>query len=965
MMAKAQLPVLKVNHSGQQPVRLQKLAIDVQVVGNIATTTMTMTFYNNDSKVLEGELTFPMPEGVTVSRYALDINGRMREAVPVEKARATEVFESIQHVRVDPGLLEKVDGNNFRTRIYPIPPKGTRIITVGYEEELIFDKSNALRYHLPLGFDTAIETFSLKATIYDRMMRPELIEQPDGSFNFSNQDKMMVAEMHKENFKPTKSLTINLPKRSDMPEVLLQKAEESYYFLVNVYPKAEKRTHHWSNEIGLIWDCSLSGLQRDHAKELALIELLIKQKQNLTIHLGLLNNQFKRGGTFVIANGNWSALKSKLENLIYDGGTNFSVVTQGKLPAQEYLFFSDGLSTFGENTIALSKPVYTINTSSKADFSNLKYISLKTGGQFINLATTTTQNAFAQLCDEPLRFLGIKNKTDVRQSYPSLPVPVDGHFSIAGILSSYGNKITLQFGYSNTVVHERVVALTADQQQLGGVDVHRIWAQKKIAEMDIQYEQHKEDIAALSRQFGIITRNTSLMVLENLNDYIRYGIRPPNELLSQYNAVMKQQRANLLEQRKDLLNDAIAMSKELKAWWNTDFNAKAKPERYPTVSTHGRPDAQAREEAIAQQNRAQSQRRTVSEPPRSTTNDDKALNEVVVVAYGAAENRIATSKTLSGKVAGVNVAGQAQQPLIVVKEFRSDKAYMKALTGKGETAYQQYLTQRAAYLNTPTFYFDVSNMFFQQGDSTRALMVLSNIADLDLENADLFKLMAFKLRQTGYRNEALYITKKILDWRPMDPQSYRDYALALADIGQYQQALDTLYGILLKTYNVHSNDRDDGIEEIILAEINNIITRKGNKVSAKKIDERLILPLPVDIRVVLSWNKKDTDIDLWLTDPNGEKCFYSNPSTQIGGRISNDFTDGYGPEQFMLKKALKGKYKIEVNFYGERQFTVSGPTTVTAEIYTRYSTGKQDRKIIVLPLEQSNANGNLIGEFVF
>src|SRR5690606_7297692 len=131
--AKAQMPVLKVKTTAatETSVSLQKLNIDVQIIGNIATTTMTMTFYNNSSSVLEGELTFPMPDGVSISRYALDINSKMREAVPVEKAKATEVFESIERRRVDPGLLEKVEGNNFRTRIYPLPAKGTRTIIVG------------------------------------------------------------------------------------------------------------------------------------------------------------------------------------------------------------------------------------------------------------------------------------------------------------------------------------------------------------------------------------------------------------------------------------------------------------------------------------------------------------------------------------------------------------------------------------------------------------------------------------------------------------------------------------------------------------------------------------------------------------------------------------------------------------------------------------------------------------------
>ncbi|RZL39344.1 MAG: DUF2135 domain-containing protein [Pedobacter sp.] len=1000
----AQMPILKVNNNNvaANSVSLQKLNIDVQIMGNIATTTMTMTFYNSTSSILEGELTFPMPDGVSISRYALDINGKMREAVPVEKAKATEVFESIERRRVDPGLLEKVEGNNFRTRIYPMPAKGKRTIIVAYEEELKFNNGNALTYHLPLDYNQTIAEFSLKTTVFESLVKPELTEQPDGSFSLNSKGNNYVAEMKKTNYQPQKALNINLPKRSDMPEVQMQKANNGYYFLVNVFPKTQNRARVWSNELGLIWDASLSGLHRDTKKELSLLGLIIQQKQNLTINLGLLNNTFKNAGSFKITNGNWDELKQKLEKVVYDGGTNYSAINAKTLTANEYLFFTDGLSTFGKNTVSLSKPIHTINTSQKADYSTLKYISLKSGGQFINLNSSSTDDAFKQLNEEQLQFLGIKNNAEVRQTYPSMRVNVNGHLAVAGILSEFSTNVILQFGYGNTVVSEQNVRLDANALSLATINVSRIWAQKKIAEMDIQYELNKEDISVLSKQFGIVTRNTSLIVLENLEDYLRYDITPPAELRVQFDQVMKQRRADILERKTDLLNEAFVMSKELKKWWNTDFtvhhkNKKGDDYPEPVAVSDVAVDAVRMPPPTPQRTQASPLPAPRIQRDQRNANAEKeeaALNEVVVVnnsvqrkqsvkgsvttVVGAQEmvedKAMNFTQSLSGKVEGVQVTNQSsagaitvqqQQPIIVIPEFKSDKDYMKSLTGKGEEAYQQYLTIRPQYLSTPTFYFDVANYFYQQADSTKALTILSNIADLDLENADLYKVMAYKLKQTGNYNQALFVTEKVLQWRPMDAQSYRDYALALADVGQYQKALENLHKVLTQSYNSQTASRDEGIEEIIIAEINNLITINGSKLNTSAIDKRLIQALPVDIRVVLNWNKNDTDIDLWVTDPEGEKCYYSDPTTEIGGRLSNDFTSGYGPEQFMLKKAINGKYKIEVNYYGDSQFTISGPTTVTAEIYTRYSTGKQQRKIIVMPLEANSSGGRLVGEFSF
>jgi len=995
--AQAQMPVLKVQQANdieKQVVKLKKLSIDVQITGNIATTMMTMTFHNSSNRILEGELTFPMPEGVSISRYALDINGKMREAVPVEKTKATEVFEQIERRRIDPGLLERVEGNNFRTRIYPLPANGSRTIIVGYEEELNFNNGNTLRYHLPLDYNQAIESFALKTTVFESILKPELGEQPDGSFDLKANGNTYVGEINKTNYQPQNGLTINLPKRNDLPEVQMQKASNGYYFLVNVFPKIQNRPKQWPNQIGLIWDVSLSGLQRDIKKEIELLGLIIEQKQNLTIQLGLLNNNFKSVETFTISNGNWKNLKDKLERLEYDGGTNFSTINNHTFKADEYIFFSDGLSTFGKSTVGLNKPVHCINTALKADYSTLKYISLKTGGQFVNLNTTSVNDAFKQLGQENLQFLGIKNSVDVRQTYPSMPVNVNGHLSVAGILNGLNTEIVLLFGYGSTVVSEQSVRLNATEHTLSSIDVSRVWAQKKIAEMDIQYEVNKDDISVLSKQFGIVTRNTSLIVLENLDDYLRYDIIPPTELRQAYDAVLKQRRDHILERKTDLINAAVAMAKELKTWWNTDFYYKEpekKKEQYPTPII----SEPVRRETVVTNNAAPPRVDAVRMPPpvavaaqESKSDDKNALNEVTVVGYAAQRKTMTTGSVtsigaqsivgspgnatslLQGKVAGVTVnKSEARiletQPAIIIPEFKSDKEYMKSLVGKPDSAYRVYLKIRPNYITTPMFYFDVANWFYQQKDSVRALTILSNIADLDLENADLYKTLAYKLKQTGNYGDEVFITQKILQWRPMDAQSYRDYALALADAGQYQKALDNLYKVLTQSYNSQIADRDQGIEEIIISEINNLITKHGNKLSTKSIDKRLIMPLPVDVRVVLNWNKNDTDIDLWLTDPTGEKGYYGNARTKIGGRISNDFTSGYGPEQFMIKKAVKGKYKIEVNYYGDRQINISGPTTVTAEIYTRYATGQQQRKVIVLPLASGNRDGNLVGEFNF
>ena len=95
-----------------------------------------MKFYNGLDRILEGELTFPLGQGQSVSRFAMDINKKLREAVVVEKELARVAYESTIRQNIDPGLLEKTEGNNYKARVYPIAPKTYKHIVITYEEEL-------------------------------------------------------------------------------------------------------------------------------------------------------------------------------------------------------------------------------------------------------------------------------------------------------------------------------------------------------------------------------------------------------------------------------------------------------------------------------------------------------------------------------------------------------------------------------------------------------------------------------------------------------------------------------------------------------------------------------------------------------------------------------------------------------------------------------------------------------------
>jgi uncharacterized protein YfaP (DUF2135 family) len=88
-----------------------------------------------------------------------------------------------------------------------------------------------------------------------------------------------------------------------------------------------------------------------------------------------------------------------------------------------------------------------------------------------------------------------------------------------------------------------------------------------------------------------------------------------------------------------------------------------------------------------------------------------------------------------------------------------------------------------------------------------------------------------------------------------------------------------------------------------------------------------------DLVVIVGWNTDQTDVDLHITDPAGEECFYEHRDTKLGGHITQDVTQGYGPEMFTLTKAAAGKYQVRVHYFAQDANRASTRTKVYATIY--------------------------------
>jgi len=973
----SQMPSIKTNGESADVVYLQKLDVDVKITGAIATTTWTMTFKNNSGRLLEGELSFPLPQGTSVSHYALDINGKMRDAVPVEKEKATLAFENTERRRIDPGLLEKVDGNTFRTRIYPINPNGTRTVRIGYEQELVWEHQADLRYHLPLAFSNPIESFSININVIGVGTHPRVDWETDEQLQFGEWKDSWTLSHQWSHFEADKSIDIHIPQAPGAGAILMQQSGNHYFYVASVFPEQKKIEKQTPHHVTLLWDASLSGLQRDRKKELGLLDAYFSRLKNVEVTLVQFSNTVTAPKEFTVSDGHWQTLNSALQNTIFDGGTQLGALDLSKYAGDEFLLFSDGHSNFGSNTIRLAnRPVYTISSSAGADYSYLESIASRSGGELINLENLSISAGRDRLFYQTLHFMGVKAAEGLEESYPSLPTPVAGSLTVAGISYQPAASVVLQFGYGGKVVKEQTINLRNDRQQTSQPDLEHVWAQKKIAELDIRYEDNKPEIQHLGRRYGIVTRNTSLVVLENVNDYITYQIEPPAELRDEYDRILKGRERGTWASRRQVTDNAETYFNELLTWWGALPVARTMQVQKDTVNYESRAIGDRLEGRVS----------GAGVNPAAPA-EQRMLSEVVVTGYAAKRKTAVTGSVTTVRKDAITNGGADDDEVsgnsrvgerAGTDKHKGEPGSFTALKAEVSTGYLEklkaarpaeryalYLQLRQNNMTTPLFYFHTASFFLGAGEKAIGLRILSNIAELEAENYELGKLLAYKLKELGEAEAELAAFRQVLDWRPFEPQSYRDYGLALLDAGYPQQALDTLYYALTKNYDANVEALYPGIEETLLPEINNLIVCQSGKVDISRIPKNLIAPLPVDIRVVLNWNRPSTDIDLWVTDPDNERCYYGNRSTRMGGRISHDFTRGLGPEQFLLKKAVKGRYKVEVNYYGDTQVKLAGETSIMVEVYTNYGTLQQKRNVITLQMEKGAKGAVYVGDFDF
>ena len=138
------------------PLTVKYHRVSVEIINQVAKTSIDQVFINNHPRDIEGIYIFPLPEKAALSEFAMYIGDERVEGEILDRDQARRIYEDIVRRMKDPALLEYVGRNMFRARVYPIPARGEKRIRLSYTEVLKAEK-NLVHYVYPLN----TEKFSL------------------------------------------------------------------------------------------------------------------------------------------------------------------------------------------------------------------------------------------------------------------------------------------------------------------------------------------------------------------------------------------------------------------------------------------------------------------------------------------------------------------------------------------------------------------------------------------------------------------------------------------------------------------------------------------------------------------------------------------------------------------------------------------------------------------------------------
>jgi predicted negative regulator of RcsB-dependent stress response len=246
----------------------------------------------------------------------------------------------------------------------------------------------------------------------------------------------------------------------------------------------------------------------------------------------------------------------------------------------------------------------------------------------------------------------------------------------------------------------------------------------------------------------------------------------------------------------------------------------------------------------------------------------------------------------------------------------------------------------------------IGDIYSELGDKPAARRAYSAVVELLPKDASAQRALASVLKQAGDLDGAYERLAAAAELSPKDQRLAFERADVAARLGRADEARTRFQDIVgdanaPRAISYPASQR--------LAQLDRQLARQA--AAAGRADDARSLEGEIaglhlaggtenDIKVYLSWDTDKSDVDLWVTNPTGERVYYEHKTGKFGEALYDDVTTGYGPESFTAPHAQRGDYLIQINYFGAGRSNFS---EARGEVVVILDEGKPSESRKVLP----------------
>ncbi len=259
-----------------------------------------------------------------------------------------------------------------------------------------------------------------------------------------------------------------------------------------------------------------------------------------------------------------------------------------------------------------------------------------------------------------------------------------------------------------------------------------------------------------------------------------------------------------------------------------------------------------------------------------------------------------------------------------------------------------------------------ANARLKRSSNADVLKGLSSLVEENPGDAVLARDVGFSALELGLRAQAYHLFRRVAESRPHEPQTYRAMAQALAGMGKLDLAIAYYEIPLMGQWDPRFGDLKTIVEIDYLRFLRKITTGNAStnepaneqasvmayaRTRLGELTRKVNLP-KADLVISITWNTDNTDVDLHVTEPGGEECFYSHRKTRSGGELTQDVTQGYGPEMYVLPHTRRGQYLVRAHYYASDRNRTSARSKVYVTMIENWGMPNERATERVVTLEQ-------------